>query len=92
MSAPGPKTKIEIKMSCEEQKILIKQSNGLRIEHSIVVRSLIILYLYIGMSISDVSRKMDMSRLTVRKWATRYAEYHCQQLKLRIIDEGMHKM
>jgi len=81
MAARGPETKIKIKLSAEEEKTLKKQSKGLKRAHSIVVRSLIILYMYIGMSISDVSRKLGVNRVTVRKWAIRYAEHGIKGLE-----------
>ena len=77
----GPKTNIQITLNEKEKRKLTKYSKGLKTAHSMVVRSLIILYLCVGMSISDVSRKIDINRLTVRKWANRYCEYGIKGLE-----------
>ena len=73
MAGPAPKN--QIVLTDEDKKQLTKVSKSLKTAYSIVVRSLIILYLSMGMSISAVSRKTNTSRITVRKWATRYCEH-----------------
>ena len=73
MAGPAPKN--QIVLTDDDKKRLTKASKGLKTAYSIVVRSLIILYLSMGMSISAVSRKTNTSRITVRKWATRYCEH-----------------
>jgi len=70
----GPTTPISITLTDKARKQLTKISNSYKIAHSMVVRSLIILLLSTGLSISEVSRQTKTSRLTVRKWANRYCE------------------
>ena len=77
----GPKTPIKINLSEDEKTKLTKLSKGLKTAHSIVIRSLIILYLYMGFNITGVSKKLDISRSVVRKWATRYCIYGTEGLK-----------
>jgi len=71
----GPKTPIIINLDDEARKQLTKISKSLKTAHAKVVRSLIILLLSAGLSISEVSRETKTSRLTVRKWANRYSTY-----------------
>jgi transposase len=70
----GPRTPINIFLHDEAKKQLTKFTNSYTTAHSTVIRSLIILLISVGFSISEVSRQTKTSRLTVRKWAYRYNE------------------
>ena len=71
----GPTTPIHITLNDEAKKQLTRISKSFKIAHDLVVRSIIILLLSTGLSISEVSRQTKTSRLTVRKWANRYCAY-----------------
>ena len=68
----GPSTPISITLNDEVKKQLTKITKTFKTAHATVVRSLIILLLSTGLSISEVSRQTKTGRLTVRKWASRY--------------------
>ena len=70
---PGPKTPIQVILNEETKKQLTKMSKSLKTGHAMVTRAIIILMLSSGMSISEVGRQTRTSRLTVKKWATRYS-------------------
>jgi len=71
----GSTTPIRITLNDEARKQLTKISKSFKIAHDLVVRSVIILLLSTGLSISEVSRQTKTSRLTIRKWANRYVAY-----------------
>ena len=77
----GPTTPIRITLNAEARKQLTKISKSFKLAHDLVVRSIIILMLSTGLSISEVSRQTKTSRLTVRKWANRYSAYGLKGLK-----------
>ena len=69
---PGPSTKIKIRASNEDIMEMQKILRGWTRAYALVRRVMIILLLFTGLSISEVSRQTKASRALIRKWAERY--------------------
>jgi transposase len=77
----GPSSPIKIVIEVAELSKLQKIQRGLKAAHSLVLRVTIILLIIAGLSISQVSRKTNVTRNTVKKWAKRYSELGLDGLK-----------
>jgi len=70
----GPTSPIKILISTEELLKLNKIRRSMKTAHSLVLRVTIILLIIAGMNISQISKKTNTTRNTVKKWAKRYKE------------------
>ena len=71
---PGPSSPIKITIEATELSKLQKIQRSLKSAHALVLRVTIILLITAGLSVSQVSRKTNVTRNTVKKWAKRYSE------------------
>lgn len=69
---PGPISPIKILTVFPEILKLKKIQRSMKVAHSLVLRATIVLLIITGLSISQVSRKTNVTRNTVKKWARRY--------------------
>lgn len=77
----GPSSPIKIAMGLDEHSKLEKIRRSLKSAHSLVLRATIILLIAAGLSISQISRKTNVTRNTVKKWATRYSQHGLKGLE-----------
>lgn len=78
---PGPSSPIKIVIELTELLKLKKIQRSLKSAHSLVIRATIIILIIAGLSVSQVSRKANVSRNTVKKWVRRYNEFGLNGLK-----------
>jgi len=69
---PGPSTNIKIRASYEDITEMRKILRGWTRAYALVRRVMIILLLFMGLSVSEVSRQTKANRRIIRKWAERY--------------------
>jgi len=69
---PGPSTNIKIRTNHEDIMKMRKILRGWSQAYALVKRVMIVLLLFMGLSVSEVSRQTKVSRTIVRKWAERY--------------------
>lgn len=78
---PGPSSSIKITVELKELLKLQKIQRSFKSAHALVLRATIILLMIAGLSVSQVSRKTNVTRNTVKKWAKRYNEFGINGLK-----------
>ncbi len=78
---PGPSSPIKVVIELTELLKLKKIQRSLKSAHSLVLRVTIVLLIIAGLAVSQVSRKTNVTRNTVKKWAKRYSELGLDGLK-----------
>jgi len=71
----GPKSPIIVNIKKSYILKITKISKSFKAAHSMVIRATIILLISIGLSITDISKRTNTTRNTVKKWAKRYNEF-----------------
>lgn len=71
---PGPKAKTEIKVNSRQRSILKRMLRRRQLAHCMVWRIRIILLAVQGLSNSEIARRVNKDRFTVRLWRSRWAE------------------
>ena len=80
---PFAKTPIQIRLDDVTRTVIEDIANARTLPYRDVVRAKMILLVANGVPLSEVARRLDTTRVVVRKWATRF-----QRLGLLGLNEG----
>ena len=78
---PGPEAKHQIELTEKERQALLKIAASWTQPSGLVVRARIILLAADGLTMSEIGRRLQLTRNTVKKWIRRYKQNPENDLK-----------